>query len=118
MLQSWTRVMSTGRRTEMTSTSLGLGSEVVDRETYDRAVDWFRRAGILLPTFAQLARPDTIPAAVAAALAGVGPDDADPRNLFRVHWYNDRGRTRRAGAPVRRDVPREPARAEARIRVG
>src|ERR1700683_1770732 len=115
MLQSWTRVMSTGRRTEMTSTSLGLGSEVVDRETYDRAVDWFRRAGILLPTFAQLARPDTIPAAVAAALAGVGPDDADPRNLFRVHWYNDGGRTGRAAAPVHVVLPRELTGVDARI---
>src|SRR6202167_3662385 len=115
MLQSWTRVMSTGRRTEMTSTSLGLGSEVVDRETYDRAVDWFRRAGILLPTFAQLAAPDTIPAAVAAALAGVGPDDADPRNLFRVHWYNDCGRDGLEAAPVHVVLPRELTGGGARI---
>jgi len=99
----------------MTSTSLGLGSEVVDRETYDRAVDWFRRAGILLPTFAQLAAPDTIPAAVTAALAGVGPDDADPRNLFRVHWYNDGGRTGRAAAPVHVVLPRELTGVDARI---
>jgi cysteine synthase A len=99
----------------MTSTSLGLGSEVVDRETYDRAVDWFRRAGIVLPTFAQLAAPDTIPAAVTAALAGVGPDDADPRNLFRVHWYNDGGRAGRAAAPVHVVLPSELTGVDARI---
>ena len=99
----------------MTSTSLGLGSEVVDRDVYGRAVDWLRRAGILLPTFAQLAAPATIPAAVTAALAGVGPDDADPRNLFRVHWYNDGGRTGRAATPVHVVLPSELTGVDARI---
>ena len=45
-------------------TSLGLEHDVIDRETYHRALDWFRSAGIALPTFAQLAAPDAIPAAV------------------------------------------------------
>ncbi len=96
-------------------TSMGLGSEVVDRDVYARAVDWLRRAGILLPTFAQLAAPDTIPARVTAALAGVGPDDADPRNLFRVHWYNDAGRAGRAAAPVHVVLPGELTGVDARI---
>jgi cysteine synthase A len=99
----------------VTSTSMGLGSEVVDRDVYGRTVDWLRRAGILLPTFAQLAAPDTIPAAVTAALAGVGPDDADPRNLFRVHWYNDGGRTGRAATPVHVVLPSELTGVDARI---
>ncbi len=99
----------------MTSTSMGLDREVVDREVYGRSVDWFRRAGILLPTFAQLAAPDGIPAAVTATLAGAGPDDADPRNLFRVHWYNDGERTGRAAAPVHVTLPRELTGVDARI---
>jgi cysteine synthase A len=96
-------------------TSLGLDREVVDRGVYDRAVDWFRGAGILLPTFAQLAAPGAIPAGVTAGLAEVGPDDADPRNLFRVHWYNDGGRTGLAAAPVHVVVPRELTGVDARI---
>ena len=36
--------------------------------------------------------PSLIPANVRAALEDVGPDDAHPLNLFRVHWYNDDAR--------------------------
>ena len=41
---------------------LGLSYEtdVVDRKVYDNSVRRFREAGILLPTFAELADPDLI----------------------------------------------------------
>jgi len=71
-------------------------TEVADRATYDRAVTRLRNARIVLPTFAQLAEPG---AALRAGLAGVDPDAADPRNLFRVHWYNDAARTGIAELP-------------------
>ena len=80
-------------------TQLGLDREVVDRKVYDRAVTRFREARILMPTFAQLADPATIPEEVRAALHGVDPDAAHPLNLFRVHWYNDSARTGRAVVP-------------------
>jgi cysteine synthase len=96
-------------------TSLGLERHVIDRETYRRAVDWFRAAGILLPTFAQLAAPGSIPAKILQALAEVTADEADPRNLFRVHWYNDCGRTGQVTAPVHVVVPSELTGVEARI---
>lgn len=60
--------------------------------TRDRNIAHLREAGIRLPTFAQLAAPDTIPAAVQQRLATVDPDTPDPANLFRVHWYNDASR--------------------------
>ena len=47
-----------------------------------------REKRIALPTFAQLAEPEQIPPRIREALAGVGPDDAHPLNLFRVHWHN------------------------------
>jgi len=78
---------------------LGLETEIVDREVYDNSVERFRSARIVLPTFAELADPERIPAEVVAALAGVDPDAPDPRNLFRVHWYNDAGRRGRAAVP-------------------
>ena len=60
----------------------------------------FREAGVVLPTFAQLADPATHPAPSArAALADVDPDAPDPLNLFRVHWYNDARAGARAGCP-------------------
>ena len=66
----------------------GLLQEVVDDENYGRSVDRFREAGVLLPTFAQLADPSLIPSSITEALLGIGRDDAHPLNLFRVHWYN------------------------------
>jgi cysteine synthase len=70
---------------------LGLEHEVVDRDVYARTVERFRAARILMPTFAQLADPTTIPPAITAELIDVDPDAPHPRNLFRTHWYNGRG---------------------------
>jgi cysteine synthase len=96
-------------------TSLGLDRQVVDRETYRRTVDRFRAAGICLPTFAQLTTPGSVPARILAALGEVPADAADPRNLFRVHWYNDRGRTGQADTPVHAVLPGELTGVAARI---
>ena len=54
----------------------------------ERIVARFREAGVALPTFGQLAEPATMPDRIREDLAHVDPDAADPRNLFRVHWYN------------------------------
>ncbi len=96
-------------------TSLGLEHDVIDRETYRRTVDWFRSAGVLLPTFAQLAAPDTIPAAIREPLTDVNPDQANRANLFRVHWYNDRDRAGQAAVPVHVVLPAELTGVEAKI---
>jgi cysteine synthase len=69
----------------------------------------------LLPTLAQLAAPDTIPAAVRRSLAEVKPDDANPLNLFRVHWYNDIHRTGLARVPVHVVLPPELTGVDAKI---
>jgi cysteine synthase len=58
------------------------------RDAYDNAVRRFRENDIVLPTFAQLRDPSRIPASVVESLAGVDKNAGDPRNLFRVHWYN------------------------------
>ena len=77
----------------------GIATEIADRERYDLAVARFRDARIALPTFAQLAEPAKLPSDMLESLAGVGSDEADPRNLFRVHWYNDASRAGRADVP-------------------
>jgi len=79
--------------------TLGLEEHIVDRGIYDRTVARFREAQILLPTFAQLAEPASIPAEIRGALAGVKPDEAHPLNLFRVHWYNGQDRVSQADIP-------------------
>jgi cysteine synthase len=97
--------------------SRALEDHVVDADTRDRAVAHFRSAGILLPTMAELADPSRIPAPVAAALAGVGPDEPDPRNLFRIHWYNDATRTASSTVPGHVVLPKELTGVDARIAV-
>jgi len=64
----------------------GLADTVVDAEALANSVDRFREQGITLPTFAQLADPSQIDPALTA---GVGKNEPDARNLWRVHWYND-----------------------------
>ena len=93
----------------------GLGLEVADGEVYRRTVGRFREAGILLPTFGQLAAPGSIPAEIRVSLSGVKADAADPRNLFRVHWYNDGGRTGQAAVPGHVALPSQLTGVQARI---
>jgi len=76
---------------------------MVNAATLERAASRFRCAGIVLPTFAELANPEKIPAKIHAALEHVGPDDLYPLNLFRVHWYN--GPTRRDHVQINEHLP-------------
>ncbi len=94
---------------------LGLERELVDRGVYDRTVRRFRDARIVMPTFAQLADPDAIPAATRSALAAVDPDAADPRNLFRVHWHNGADRRTPVAVPEHLVLTKELTGVEARI---
>jgi cysteine synthase len=82
----------------------GLATEVVDGSVYGRAVRRFREQRIVMPTFAQLADPATIPA---SAVGDADPDGPDPRNLFRVHWHNADDRRRRVATPAHLVLPRE-----------
>jgi cysteine synthase len=75
-----------GLSPEALITQLGLANTVVDEKALSNSVKRFAEQKIVLPTFAQLADPSTIPASITA---GVHKDAPDARNLFRVHWYND-----------------------------
>ncbi|MGZ4807260.1 MAG: pyridoxal-5'-phosphate-dependent protein subunit beta, partial [Ilumatobacteraceae bacterium] len=64
----------------------GLSDRVVDDQALANSIRRFREQGITLPTFEELADPSTIdPSSVGDA----DKDGPDPRNLRRVHWYND-----------------------------
>ncbi len=92
-----------------------LATEVVDENAYKNAVARFSERNITLPTFAQLADPSTIPAEARESLAGVGPDAADTRNLWRVHWFNDGDRTGSVAVPGHIVIPPELSGVEATI---
>src|SRR5215469_117885 len=87
--------------------ALGLETHVVDQGALDRTVRRFRDAAIVLPTIAELAEPAKIPQRIRRVLAGVGPDEAHPLNLFRVHWHNGRDRVSQVPVPVHVDLPGE-----------
>ena len=69
---------------DVLSGQLGLARSVVDEASLQRSVERFRQQNIVLPTFGQLADPSTIPDAARQRLIGIGRDDADAANLFRV----------------------------------
>ena len=66
-----------------------LPEEIQDRSTYGRAVAHLREAGVRLPLFSELAHAPQALNDVYTKLNQVHADAPDPRNLFRVHWYND-----------------------------
>jgi cysteine synthase len=90
-------------------------SQLADPGALERTVELCRERRIVLPTFAQLADPDLVPHGIRTALTGVGPDDADPLNLFRVHWHNARDRTSLVRVPEHVTLPPELTGVEARI---
>jgi cysteine synthase A len=89
--------------------------DVADAGVYRKAVERCRQAGILLPTFAQLAEPESAPVGVRGALGAVGPDDRHPLNLFRVHWYNASDRRSLVRVPVHLVLPAELTGVDAKI---
>lgn len=48
-----------------------------------------REHGVIIPTFAQMENPETIPEKVKARLEKTGLWDVDPMNLFRITWKNE-----------------------------
>ena len=64
----------------------GLADRLVDEAALKNSVRRFAERGIVLPTFAQLADPSTVDEGL---VGDADPQGADPRNLWRVHWYND-----------------------------
>ncbi len=88
---------------------------IEDRSVRARAVAALREKGVRLPTFQQLADPAAQPKDIVARLAGVGPDEAHPLNLFRVNWFNDAARTGRVAVPMHIELPRSLTGVEARI---
>jgi cysteine synthase len=76
-----------------------IAATIADRPTRDRAARWLRRAGVRLPSFAELGDPWAMAPARRVALRGVDPDLPQPANLYRLHWFNDRSRMACAAVP-------------------
>ena len=71
----------------------------------------FNKTGIRLPLIRELAQPALLP----ENLDDVDPDAPDPRNLFRMHWFNSANRTSRTHVPEHIILPAELTGVEATI---
>lgn len=99
----------------MSNPRLGLASEVLDQGNLDDAIKAFKERKIILPTFAQLSNPHTIPKEIQKALEKVGPDDKHPLNLFRIHWYNGKDRKTLVKVPEYLELPKSLTGVDAKI---
>ncbi len=93
----------------------GLFERIKDPSALARTIERFRERKIVLPTFAQLADPASIPDPVKSRLASIDPDARDPANLFRVHWFNDSSRAGTTDVPGYLELPGELTGVDARI---
>jgi cysteine synthase len=85
-----------------------------NEEVIKRTARRCRERGIIIPTFAQMRDPKLIPAAIVDRLSGVGLNDVNPSNLFRITWKND-PKTGRFGGPNHLEIPRAITGVKARI---
>jgi cysteine synthase len=92
-------------------------AKVEDAKVRGRAIARLKENGVRLPTFAELAEPARMPAEARAALGKVGPDDAHPLNLYRVHWFNDLARRTQVAVPAHVELPAALTGVQARIAV-
>jgi len=61
----------------------------INEEVVARTIERFRERQILLPTFAQMRDPQSLPQKIKDRLQNVGLWDVDPINLFRITWKNE-----------------------------
>src|SRR5688500_20275217 len=87
--------------------ALSIDPVVKDRGRRAAAIKRLRDVGGRLPTWSQLAAPQQ---RGSGDLSGVGPDDADPRNLWRGHWFNGPDRTTMVDPPGHIVLPRSEGR--------
>jgi cysteine synthase len=85
-------------------------------EPLERAVARARERHIMIPTFAQMRDPARVPPEIVDELRTVGLWDLDPRNLFRISWYNEPVETGGGfGAVNHLELPSELTGVDARI---
>jgi cysteine synthase len=61
----------------------------VNKERQARAIQVAKEQNVIIPTFAQMKNPETIPGSIKNALKSIGLWDLTPENLFRITWKNE-----------------------------
>lgn len=85
-------------------------------ENLARNIKKARENNVIIPTFAQMKNPETIPAAIQEKLKSVGLWDVNPLNLFRITWKNEpKNSGGLFGSPNYIELPTELTGVKARI---
>ncbi len=66
-----------------------ISHDIVNHDVLKKAVDRFRKKGVILPTFAQMQNPELIPDKIKDKLKNIGLWELHPLNLFRINWHNE-----------------------------
>lgn len=61
----------------------------IQKENLTRNIELAREHKVVIPTFAQMKSPDTIPPIITEQLRSTGLWDLNPLNLFRITWKNE-----------------------------
>ncbi len=61
----------------------------IDDQTLEKNIAFCKEKKIVLPTFAMMKDPASIPAAIKAQLETIGLWDVHSANLFRISWKNE-----------------------------
>lgn len=93
----------------------GLETDVVDPVSLAEAISRCRDRGIRLPRFSELGDPAADRDRYAERTRGVAPDEPDPGNLWRIHWFNDVDRTGLTSVPAHIVLPESMTGVEAPI---
>lgn len=88
--------------------------EIENRQNLEKTIKRCREKKIVLPTFAQLKNPETIPSEILKELKQVDLQEVHPLNLFRINWRNDPS-TNGIGEINYLEIPKEITGVDARI---
>ena len=87
---------------------------IQDEDFLNRTIARCRDKEIILPTFQQLKKPETISSYIIDKLANIDFQDVHPLNLFRINWCND-AKTNKIGQINYLEIPPEITGVKSRI---
>ena len=88
--------------------------QIENKEFLKKTIERCKKQKIILPKFAEMKNPETIPQKIQDKLLKVGMQETDPLNLFRINWQND-ATTGKIGGINFLEIPKEITGVKARI---
>ena len=87
----------------------------MNEQIISKTSKYFKERGIVLPKISELQNPHSINEDIRLKLKSIDKDSIDPKNLFRVHWFNNRNHSSFSEVPEHIVLPDEFTGVEAKI---